>query len=118
MKKIEYSPESKQDLLAVKKHITLEFGEETAIKVIKKITGDIRKLEIYENIGVAVSEMFGISCDYKYLLIAKNYAFCRMEGEYVKIIRVLNGQQDFIRILFDIEYSIEDTGEYWEDMEV
>ena len=41
--------------------------------------------------------------------------FCRVEGDTVKVIRILNEKQDFLQILFGIS-SISEEGEgYWGD---
>ena len=47
--------------------------------------------------------------NHKYIVVEKNYVFYRIEEDYVRIIRVLNEREDFMRILFGIITTSEDT---------
>lgn len=113
MKKIEYTPEALEDLQKLKLRLLEEFGECVSKKILRKITKDIRTLEIFENAGVELAKMYGIVSDYRSLYTAKNYAVYRVEGEKVKIIRVLDERMDFMRILFGIKIVEEDDD--WEE---
>ena len=53
--------------------------------------------------------------NHKYIVVEKNYVFYRIEEDYVRIIRVLNEREDFMRILFGIITTSEDTEEYWKE---
>jgi len=41
-----------------------------------------------------------IPTDYMYFVLEKNYVFCRLEKETVKIIRIIDTRQNYINILF------------------
>lgn len=62
----------------------------------------------------ALDDLIEYPTDYYYLLIKSNYVFYRIEGDTVKIIRVLNEKQDFLQILFGIS-SIFEEENYWGD---
>lgn len=53
--------------------------------------------------------------DYHYLIVKPNYVFYRVEGETVRIIRVLNERQDFLQILFGFSSVSEKGEDYWGD---
>ena len=77
--KIEYTPESLRDLQKIREIIIDRFmDEKIALKVQKDITG------------------------YRFLFCRKNYIFYRIEGDTVKIVRILNEKREFVRILFGI----------------
>lgn len=117
MKKLEYSPEAANDLENIKMLVADEFGELAAVKTMKRIGKGIRTLEIAENAGADLSSKYGINCDYRVLFVAKNYVIYRIEGEFVRIIRILNERQDFMRILFGIETLSGDTDGYWDEID-
>lgn len=102
MYKIQYSQKAKDDLLRIKSYINGEFGDDIAIKAMKKITREIRNLEEHPLSGKPLSNMIDVPTDYLYLVIQKNYVFYRNEDKVVKIIRVLTQRQNFIPILFGV----------------
>ncbi|MFZ7103748.1 MAG: type II toxin-antitoxin system RelE/ParE family toxin [Peptococcaceae bacterium] len=108
MGKVEYSPKALEDLQRIKAYIIENFGVDAAQKALGKITTSVRRLEEYPVLGVALGRMIGIPTDYLYIFIERNYVFYRIEGNIVKIVRVLNERQDFMRILFEIHTSSEE----------
>lgn len=115
MMEISYSPEALDDLLYVKIDIEKQYGKEKSAEIIKKITKNIRNLEYFPNSGVGLQKRWGIVSDYQYIYTQKNYVFYRIEENHVRIIRVLNEREDFMRILFGIETTFKDTEEYWKE---
>lgn len=115
MREIFYSPESKQDLLDIKRDVLSEFGDEIAKKVLGKITKTIRTLSVHEGMGVELEKQYGIPCEYRLFYTQKNYVFYRVEEEYIKIIRVLNEKRDFMQVLFGIKTTSDETDEYWNE---
>lgn len=111
MKKLKYSPEAVRDLENIKLQVMEDFGELIAVKTMKRIGKGIRTLEIAENAGIDMCKKYGINCDYRVFFTAKNYVVYRIEGEFVRIIRILNERQDFMNILFGIESSSGDLEE-------
>ena len=109
MVKVEYSPKVLEDLQRIKEYIKRNFGVDVAQNAISKITTSIRRLMEYPLLGVALGGMIDVPTDYMYIFIERNYVFYRIEGNLVKIVRVLNEQQDYMRIFFGINTSsIED----------
>lgn len=108
--KIEYTPESLRDLQKIREIIIDRFmDEKIALKVQKDITQSIRKLEIFPNMGEDLSETVKAGEGYRFLFCRKNYIFYRIEGDTVRIVRILNEKREFVRILFGIYRGIE----YW-----
>lgn len=115
MMKISYSPEALDDLRYIKVDIENQYGKEKSTEIIGKITKNIRNLETFPNSGVDLEKRWGIVSNYKYVYTEKNYVFYRIEEDYVRIIRVLNERKDYMRILFGIVITSEDTEEYWKE---
>lgn len=105
---VEYSPKALEDLQRIKAYIIENFEVDTAQKSLGKITTSVRRLEKYPVLGVALGRLIDIPTDYMYIFIERNYVFYRIEGNIVKIVRVLNERQDFMRILFEIHTSSEE----------
>ena len=115
MKQIKYSPEARRDLQNIKKYIEEEWDGNIAQKVMVLLMGRIRSLEKHPKLGVDISDMFDVISDYKYLVVKKNYVFYRLEGKYVRVIRVLSDKQDFMQVLFGVHTQSEDTENYWNE---
>jgi len=115
MKEVSYSPEARQDLLILKSNLSFEYGEFIAKKILTKITKSIRMLGFHDNAGIDVSKSTGKACDYKYFFTTKNYIFYRITGNNIRIIRVLNERQDFMRILFGDNTTSKDSEDFWND---
>lgn len=90
MGKVEYSPEALEDLQKIKAYIVDNFGIDVAQKTLGKITANIRRLEEYPLLGVALAKMIDVPTLYMYVFIKKNNVFYRIEGNIVRVIRVLN----------------------------
>lgn len=103
MSTIQYSPMALNDLQQIKDYISDHWGEDVAKKVLKKMTSDVRRLEEYPVSGVDLGKIIDVPTDYRYLYSEKNYVFYRLELNTIKIVRVLNEQQDYLQQLFGIE---------------
>lgn len=105
---IQYSPAAKRDLGRLKTYLNSEFGKEVTKRVLTDMTKSIRQLEEQPLKGQPLGNLIDVPTDYRYLVTEKNYVFYRTEAETVKVIRVLNERQDFMRILFGIAEVEED----------
>ncbi len=115
MMKLDLSPESINDLQMTKAYITAEHGKNFAVKIVGNIMDSIGNLQLFPDVGISIFSRYGIECDYFYIVSNHNYVFYRKEGEYIKVIRVLNEKQDFMYILFGIKTTTQETEEYWEE---
>lgn len=102
MYKIEYAPRAMDDMARAKEYITLQYGARVAEKSLKKLLSSARRLEMFPEEGPRLEALILVPTDYRYLYIRPNYLFYRIEGRCVKVIRILNEQQDFLQILFGI----------------
>ena len=115
MKKIKYTPDAADKLRALKAAISQEYGEDKATKIIKSITGAIRRLCDYEEKGPEVSKMFDVVSDYRYIFVSRNYVFYRIEDKYIRIINLYHEKEDFMWQLFGIDTTPQDTIDYWDE---
>ena len=96
-----FSPEAISDLQQAKAYITDELcNEQAAMNTIAKITGRIRELAAFPEMGAPLSAIVDFETDYRFLVCGNYTAFYRFENRTVYIVRVLYGRRDFMRILF------------------
>jgi len=110
MLKVEYSPAALEDLQNIRHYISNDYGEDVTVKVLKKITSDIRRLEQYPFSGIDLGKVINVPTEYRYLFSEKNYVFYRLELDKIRIIRVLNERQNYMQQLFGI--SSEPTDDF------
>lgn len=115
MKKIKYTPDAADKLRELKKTITQSYGTDKATEIVKKITDAIRDLGTNEKKGSAVSQMFDVDTDYRFLFISHNYVFYRIEDECIRIVNLYHEREDFMWKLFGIETVQQETLDYWNE---
>ena len=102
MFKLDYAPRAMDDLARMKDFITSRHGADVAQKSLRRITTSARRLERFPEEGPSLAGLINISTDYRYLYVRPNYLFYRIEGNCVKIVRVLNERQDIYNFLFGL----------------
>jgi plasmid stabilization system protein ParE len=51
---------------------------------------------------VDLGKVIEVSTDYRYLFTEKNYVFYYLEADKIRVVRILNEQQDYMMQLFGI----------------
>lgn len=100
MNKLRITPAAASDLAEIKAYISLELhNPQAAQRIVKSITHDLRHLQQNPYLGFSVSAKIGRETDLRALL-SGNYLFYRVETEAVQVARILDGRQDYLRVLF------------------
>lgn len=113
MYQLEYAPRAIDDLQRIKEYIAESFGKDVAAKKVKYIMSTVRQLQIYPKEGLKLGELLAVASDYRYLVIKQNYVIYRLERDTIKVVRILNEKQDFMRILFGISGTSDEGDAYW-----
>lgn len=113
MPKLIFAPKVLDDLQGIKTYITEQFGAERAKACIQELVTTARQLEIFPEEGLCLEGLIECPTDYRYLVVKPNYIFYRIEGDSVRIIRILHEKQDFLRILFGITSIHDGEDHYW-----
>ena len=118
MPQLRFAPRALDDLQGINERIAVQFGQEKAATVLKRVISDIRILESFPLAGLRLEDLIDYPTDYRYLVVRQNYVFYRIErDETIRVIRILNEKQDFLEILFGIS-SISGEGErFWDGLE-
>lgn len=98
---VRYTPAAMQDLLELKGYIS---GVLQNPKAAARITGSILdacgQLRDFPRSGASLDARLGTTTGLRYLVCEKHIAFYRIEDEYISVARILDGRQDYLRILF------------------
>ena len=117
MKELVYSPRYRKKLIEIKKHIDLRFGQDVTKKVLRTVTDRLHQLEQFEESGVSIRDLYGIDTDYRYVFVAHNYVFYRVETKVIRIINIYNEREDFMKDLFGVSSIDEESERYWDNIE-
>ena len=115
MKKIEYSQIVRKKLQTLKAYLSDEFGVAFSQKSIKQITTSVRDLTNFPEKGAAVSAMYDIDCDYRYIYVSHNYLFYRIEEDKIIVVEMFDEREDFMYKLFGISTRTQESIDYWGD---
>ena len=101
MYNIVFSPEAINDLEETKAYITEELcNEQAAVKTVANILKDIRMLSELPESAPLLSSVVEFDANYRFLVCGNYVAFYRLEGNEVKIVRILYGRRNYMQILF------------------
>ena len=117
MKKLVYSPQYKRRLTEIKKYLDAQFGVDIRKKALRTITDRLHQIQRYEGSGVSLRELYGINTEYKYVFVAHNYVFYKIEADCVHILTIFNEREDFLLDIFGISSTDQDAEAYWDEVE-
>ena len=99
--KIVFSNSSRQDLREISNYIAYTLKNPIAAKsVIERILRSVNHLSDQPNMGVNLQDKCGIKTAYKCLFCENYIAFYIVQNETVKIIRILDGRTDYLKVIF------------------
>lgn len=102
MHKLHITPTAASDLAEISAYITLELhNPQAARRIVKSITHDLRHLQQNPHLGFSVSAKTGRGDDLRALLSGNYFLFYRVKDEAIQVARVLDGRQDYLRVLFE-----------------
>ncbi len=97
---IEYSKESKQDLIGIKKYIKYNLQEpEVAQKLISKIRKEINTLKKNPEIYTIIDEDIIKKLEIRKLIIDNYIVFYRIKNNNIQIVRIMYGRRNWINLL-------------------
>ena len=97
---IEYSIESKHDLIEIKHHIKYNLQEpETAKKLISKIRKKINSLKNNPQIYSIIDDDILKKLEIRKLVVDNYIVFYRIKNDNVQIVRVMYGRRNWINLL-------------------
>lgn len=114
MVRLEYSQIVRNKLKRLHKELTQNYGENHAKIIMGKITKRVRLLETFPQSGTKISSQYDIGCDYYYIFVEHNYFFYHIKGnDAIIILEMFHEKEDFMRKLFGIVTTSQDTIDYW-----
>ena len=97
---IEYSKESKEDLIRIKQYIKYNLQEpETANKLISKIRKSIKTLKDNPNIYTIIDDDVIRKLEIRKLIVDNYIVFYRIKNDNIEIVRIMYGRRNWINLL-------------------
>lgn len=97
---IEYSKESKQDLIGIKQYIKYNLQEpEISEKLISKIRKEINDLKNNPEIYTIIDDDLIRKLEIRKLIVDNYIIFYRIKDNYIQIVRVMYGRRNWINLL-------------------
>ena len=97
---IEYSKESKQDLIGIKQYIKYNLQEpEIAQKLITKIRTQIDSLKYSPEIYAIIDEDIIKKLEIRKLIVDNYIVFFRIKNDSIQIVRIMYGRRNWINLL-------------------
>ena len=111
--KLKYSQDAKDKLKEIKANVTASWGQDTAKKVVTKITSEIRGLQENPKKGPSVETMLGIPTPYRFLHIEQNYVFYRLDEDTIRVTDIYNEREDFMWRMFRVNLRTQESLDFW-----
>lgn len=100
--RLEFAPDALEDIQETKRYIAAVLKNKSAAsRVVKMIVHNCKQLKEQPYLGMSVEARTGYSSDLRYLICESWLAFYQVQGDTVRIVRVIDGRTDYVRILFD-----------------
>ena len=97
---IEYSKESKQDLIGIKQYIKYNLQEsEIAEKLISKIRKEINDLKDNPEIYTIIDDDIIRKLEIRKLIVDNYIIFYRIKDKDIQIVRIMYGRRNWINLL-------------------
>ena len=97
---IEYSKESKQDLIGIKQYIKYNLQEsEIAEKLISKIRKEINDLKDNPEIYTIIDDDIIRKLEIRKLIVDNYIIFYRIKDNNIQIVRIMYGRRNWINLL-------------------
>ena len=97
---IEYSKESKEDLIEIKQYIKYNLQEpEIANKLISKIRKSIRTLKDNPEIYAIIDDDIIRKLEIRKLIVDNYIIFYRIKNDSIEIVRIMYGSRNWINLL-------------------
>lgn len=101
MYKLKITPAAASDLAEINAYISTQLhNPQAARRIVKIIVHDLRLLQQNPHLGFSVSAKIGRETNLRALLSGNYFLFYRIENETIQVSRVLDGRQDYLRVLF------------------
>ena len=99
--KLHYSQKARRDLDAIWDFYLDEYQNiDAAVKTIDQITDEIDQLAAFPELGPPLSSIANVESSYRFLVSGNYLSFYRIDGDEIRIDRVLYGRRDYLSVLF------------------
>ncbi|MCM1135158.1 MAG: type II toxin-antitoxin system RelE/ParE family toxin [Clostridium sp.] len=112
-RKLVYSEIALSKRKAIKKDIKDNYGKERAEQFSAYVSKTLAELKRFPDMGVSLRAKYDLDCDYYMIFVEHNYFIYRITKETILILEIFNEREDFMRQMFGIATTSQDTLDYW-----
>lgn len=99
--KLKYTPEAIADLQNTQAYISdVLHNPQAAKRITKKILDLCGDLKEHPDLGMSISAKTGTGTDLRYLVCENHLAFYRVAGDWILVVKILDGRTDYVRVIF------------------
>lgn len=99
--RLQYTPQAIIDLQEIQTYIRHDFqNPQAAARISRTILDTCLMLKDHPKTGFSLQDKTGRETDFRYLAIENYLAFYRIKDSVVSVTRILDGRQDYLRVLF------------------
>lgn len=99
--RLQYTPQVIDDMKEIQSYIQHNLqNPQAAMRISKKILDTCAMLKDYPQSGASLQSKIDRETDSRYLIFENYLASYRVTGSVISVIRVLDGRQDYLRVLF------------------
>ena len=99
--KLKYTPEAIADLQNTKAYIlNVLRNPNAATRITKQILDMCGSLKEHPNLGMSLKAKTDIETDLKYFICENHLAFYCVDGDWVMVVRILDGRTDYMHMIF------------------
>jgi len=89
------APVAHRDIAGIKDYISKD-KPDAAVKMARKIYSSFDLLQDNPKIGFSLKAKFGIETDYLFWVVKPYLVFYKIESDFIRIYRVLDGRSDYL----------------------
>ena len=99
--KLKYTPEAISDSQETKQYISkVLHNPKAGERILKRILDTCGQLKSYPKLGMPLNAKTETETDLRCLICDNHIAIYRVEGDWIMIIRILDGRTDYMRMIF------------------
>lgn len=99
--RLQYTPQAIEDMKELQSYIQHNLqSPQAAVRISKKILDTCSMLQAHSKPVISLQSKIDREPDCRYLIIENCLAFYRITNSVISVVRVLDGRQDYLRLLF------------------
>ena len=101
--RLQYTPQAIDDLKEIQSYIRHDLkNPQAAARISKRILDTCSILKDHPHAGTMLQSKIDRETDFRYIISGNYLAFYRVDDDLVSVVRILDGRQDYLKLLFEV----------------